>query len=105
FILGIRTIRTNEEYSQSSLMNYIRLLSVYCKASLWNHEVQFKNATRICATHEKVSIDTSQGLLYGIFMCCCLLFQSHGGEHYKILIKQITFTSNGKLVQDPWFYD
>lgn len=29
FILGIRTIRTQEEYSPSSLMNCIRLLSVY----------------------------------------------------------------------------
>ncbi|CAG8787673.1 23635_t:CDS:1, partial [Racocetra persica] len=29
FILGILTIRTNEKYSLSSLMNYIRLLSIY----------------------------------------------------------------------------
>ncbi|RHZ86271.1 hypothetical protein Glove_52g162 [Diversispora epigaea] len=48
--------------------------------------------------HKKVSINTPQGLLYKIFMWCCLLFQFHGEEHYKISIKQFTFTSNGEGV-------
>ncbi|CAG8613494.1 11780_t:CDS:2, partial [Scutellospora calospora] len=47
--------------------------------------------------HDSISIDSPQGLQYRIFIWCCLLFQSRGGEYYLIKISQFVFTSNGGL--------
>ncbi|CAG8758266.1 22509_t:CDS:2 [Gigaspora margarita] len=71
FILGIRTICTQQEYSLSSLMNCIRLLSVY----ILKHP-QGANKFNLGNRQE---------------------FAQLWDAHYKISIKQFTFTSNNGI--------
>jgi hypothetical protein len=132
FILGIRQIRSQQEYSPSSLINCIRLLSIYILkhpkainkynignrkefAQLWealngkmkqlkkkgiisrHHDHLTDEELKKIFQHDAVTSNTPQGLIYRIFMWCCLLFQPRGGEHYKISIAQFTFLSNGGI--------
>ncbi|CAG8820541.1 32095_t:CDS:2, partial [Gigaspora margarita] len=63
----------------------------------WHHDYLTDEELKIIFQYNEVSSNTLQGLLYRIFIWCCLLFQPHGGEHYKITISQFTFTSNGGI--------
>ncbi|RHZ86306.1 hypothetical protein Glove_52g174 [Diversispora epigaea] len=81
FILEIYTIHARQEYSPSSLMNCIRLLSVYIlKHPQGTMKFNFGNRQEFAQLWEALNGKMKQLKKKElIFMWCCLLFQHHGG--------------------------
>ncbi|CAG8678231.1 10780_t:CDS:1 [Cetraspora pellucida] len=55
------------------------------------------NELKLIFQHKDITSDTLQGLLYQVFIWCCLLFQLQSGEHYKLLIFQFVFLPNSGI--------
>ncbi|CAG8824838.1 31275_t:CDS:2, partial [Racocetra persica] len=110
FVCGIRKLKDGEKYAPSSLHNAINCLAMYLLDNSLNinkynlarkvaqhHDPLTTTEIQTIFAHEATSISYPQGLQYRIFMWCCLLFASQGGEHGEMHVSQFVFTSNDSL--------